>query len=103
MAPRGRDGIDLDGLRAFAAEAEHLVREPSIPAVARADFLYDLACFVTLDGRPDEARPLLLEAFRDRPELVPHAMTDPDLAALSGEQAEIAGLAGAEGFEPSIS
>jgi hypothetical protein len=86
-------GIDLSGLRAFASEAESLARDPGIPATARADLLYDVACFVVLDGRSDEARPLLVEAFRDNPELVPHAATDPDLTPLSSQLPELARLA----------
>jgi hypothetical protein len=83
-------GIDMDRIRAFAAEYERLVRVESLPAADRAEGLYDLACHDALTGGLDAARTLLREVFVLRPDLVDYARTDPDLAALSGELTDLA-------------
>ena len=83
-------GIDEARIRAFARETERLVRVESIPGVDRAVGLYDLACHYALTDGLDEARSLLREAFRLRPDLVEYAPTDADLTALHGELGSLA-------------
>jgi hypothetical protein len=53
-------------------------------------FLYNQACFHELGGRLDEARALLPEAFRARPDLTEWAQQDSDLEALRGGLAALA-------------
>ncbi len=85
-------GVPLDEARllAFVAEARELVSAESLPDRDRALGEYDLACFYALVGRPDDARPLLRAAFGHRPDLVALSATDPDLASLRGELADLA-------------
>jgi hypothetical protein len=85
-----RTGIDEARIRAFAQEAERLVRVESIPDVDRAVGLYDIACHFALNDGLDEARDLLREAFRLRPDLIEYAPTDADLTALHGELESLA-------------
>jgi hypothetical protein len=93
-------GIDQVRLRAFADEAETLSRAESFTLQTRSESLYDLACFHVLDGRTEVAKPLLVEAFRGRPDLVDYASTDPDLDALASELPKLARMAEEEGLEP---
>jgi hypothetical protein len=93
-------GIDQARLRAFADEAETLARAESFSLHTRSESLYDLACFHVLDGRTEVAKPLLVEAFRGRPDLVDYASTDPDLDALASELPKLARMAEEEGLEP---
>lgn len=83
-------GIDEERIRAFADEAERLVRAESIPAGDRGVGLYDIACHFALTGGLGQARGLLREVFRLRPDLVDYAPTDSDLTALHGELGELA-------------
>lgn len=83
-------GIDEERIRAFAEEAEALVRAESIPGADRAVGLYDLACHFALTDRLDQARDLLRESFRLRPDLIEFAPTDSDLTALHGELESLA-------------
>jgi hypothetical protein len=85
-----RTGIDEARMHAFADEAEALARAKSIPEADRAVGLYDIACFNALSDRTASARPLLVEAFRLRPDLVEYAPTDPDLTALFGDMPGLA-------------
>jgi hypothetical protein len=96
-------GIDQVRLRAFADEAEKLARADGFSLGIRSESLYDLACFHVLDGRPGVAKPLLVEAFRGRPDLVDYAPTDPDLTTLADELPELAMMARAEEFAPPAS
>ncbi len=83
-------GVDEVRIRAFAEEAEGLVRAESIPSTDRGVGLYDIACHFALTNRLDQARDLLRESFRLRPDLVEFAATDSDLAALRGELKSLA-------------
>ena len=83
-------GIDEARIRAFADEAERLIRVESIPGADRAVGLYDLACHYALNDGLDQARSLLKEAFRLRPDLIEYAPTDSDLTALHGELESLA-------------
>lgn len=82
--------LDEERLLAFAAEARQLVAAESLPERDRAIGEYDLACFYALVGMPDEARPLLRAAFRHRPDLVEFSSTDPDLASMRDQLADLA-------------
>lgn len=82
--------LDEERLLAFAAEARELVSAESLPDRDRALGEYNLACFYALVGRPDDARPLLRAAFGRRKDLVALSATDPDLASLSDELADLA-------------
>lgn len=80
-------GVPVDARRvdAFADETVPLVSASSLPASDRAIGAYDLACFLALTGRTDDARARLRDAFRLDPDLVDFARTDADLASLHGE------------------
>ena len=47
--------------------------------------IYNLACTASLTGRPDDARRLIADALRRRPDLRDWALEDPDLIAIRGE------------------
>ena len=85
-------GVPLDAARvqAFADEALPMVRAASLPDSDRAIGTYDLACFYALAGRPDDARPLLRDAFRLSPDLVDYGRTDEDLVSLADELDDLA-------------
>ena len=78
-------GIDERRVMAFAEDIERLVRRASLPDRDRGTAIYNTACFQSMAGRDDRARPLLREAFALRPELLEWARQDSDLATLSGE------------------
>ena len=80
-------GVALDAARVhgFADETMSMVRAPSLPDRDKAIGAYDLACFYALAGRPDDARPLLRDAFRLSPDLVAFSKTDVDLVSLVDE------------------
>jgi hypothetical protein len=80
-----------DRVLALAHEVEGIVRASAFPDGDKGAFLYNQACFHALGGRLDEARALLPEAFRARPDLVDWAQQDTDLEALRGELAALAG------------
>jgi hypothetical protein len=80
-------GIGLDAARVmqFSEEIERLVRRASIPDRDRGTAIYNAACFQSMAGHDDRARPLLREAFGLRPELLEWARQDSDLATLHEE------------------
>ncbi len=78
-------GLDEGRVMAFAEEIEQLVRRASLPDRDRGTAIYNTACFQSLAGRDDRARPLLREAFALRPELLDWARQDSDLETLGGE------------------
>jgi hypothetical protein len=86
-------GVPLDPARVdrFASEALDLVRSSALPERAQAVAFYDLACFHALRGSVEVAKDLLRDAFRMDPELVEFSRTDPDLASIRSELAELAG------------
>jgi hypothetical protein len=84
-----RHGTEPHVLALGAALAE-VARDGSLPDRDAGVLLYNLACRHALEGRLDEARSLLPDAFRLRPDLVEYAPTDDDLVALRGGLAELA-------------
>ncbi|MHB8589214.1 MAG: TPR end-of-group domain-containing protein [Candidatus Dormibacteraceae bacterium] len=60
---------------------------------ARAYASYNLACFYGRVGRAGGALPLLRESFKDVPELVDLARTDPDLDPIRSDR-EVAAVLG---------
>ena len=53
---------------ALAREVEGIIRGSAFPDGDKGVFLYNQACFHALGGRLEEARALLPEAFRVRPD-----------------------------------
>ncbi len=82
------DRNDLDGAtQVFEAHAREIMQS-SLPPVARAYTLYNLACFhAVLTGNKARALELLAEALRLRPSLTEWSKQDPDFAALRDEPA----------------
>jgi len=78
-------GIDEQRVITFAEDIERLVRRSSLPDRDRGTAIYNAACFQSMAGRDDRARPLLREAFALRPELLEWARQDGDLVSLHGE------------------
>ena len=70
---------------ALAHEVEGIIRASGFPDSDKGVFLYNQACFHALAGRLDEARALLPEAFKSRPDLAEWAQKDTDLDALRDE------------------
>jgi hypothetical protein len=70
---------------ALAREIEDIIRGSAFPDTDKGVFLYNQACFHALGGRLDEARALLPDAFRVRPDLAQWAQQDSDLEALRAE------------------
>jgi len=77
-------------LTAYVAEIETILRGNHLPPRDSGTILYNIACHRALTGELDDARRLLRTAFARRPDLAGHAANDPDLAALSGELADLA-------------
>jgi quercetin dioxygenase-like cupin family protein len=65
-------------------EAEAIVRAGLAEHPGHPTMQYQLACYVALDGRPDEALALLQAALDGDPSLARYARTDADLASLRG-------------------
>jgi hypothetical protein len=84
-------GVDADRIAAFARQLGELTSAGGLPDDATGTGLYNIACYHALAGRLDEARPLLRDAFRLRPDLAEFARQDTDLTALRSELAELAG------------
>ena len=80
-------------LAAYSTEIEAILRGNHLPPRDSGTILYNIACHAALSGELDDARRLLRTAFARRTDLAEFAMTDPDLAALSGELADLAALA----------
>jgi hypothetical protein len=78
-------GIDEQRVMTFAEDIERLVRRASLPDRDRGTAIYNTACFQSMAGRDDRARPLLREAFALRPELLEWARQDSDLTSLHAE------------------
>jgi hypothetical protein len=81
--------LDRDRVAAFAEMAHDLVTAPVLPDLARAIGVYDLACFHALSGSNGPARVLLREAFTLDPEMIEFSQTDPDLAGIREDLADI--------------
>jgi len=75
---------------ALARQVEGIIRASDFPDGDKGAFLYNQACFHALGGRLDEARALLPEAFRLRPDLAEWAQQDSDLDALRSELGALA-------------
>lgn len=78
-------GLDEQRVMEFAEDIERLVRGASLPDRDRGTAIYNAACFQSMAGRDDRARPLLREAFALRPELLEWARQDSDVASLHEE------------------
>jgi hypothetical protein len=78
-------GLDADRVLRFGDEIERLVRDSGLPARDQATAIYNTACFMAVNGHPDQARPRLREAFALRPELLDWARQDSDLVTLRDE------------------
>jgi len=76
---------------AFADAVEHVLARSHLPPRDSGVMLYNLACHRALSGDLHDARRLLRRAFTARrADLVDFAQTDPDLAALRDELADLA-------------
>ncbi len=78
-------GLDADRVLRFGDQVERMVRDSGLPDRDQATAIYNTACFMAVNGHPDEARPRLRDAFSLRPELVEWAKQDGDLVALRDE------------------
>jgi hypothetical protein len=78
-------GIDAQRVLRFGEDIEQLVRASALPDRDRAAAIYNTACFMAVNGHPDDARPRLRDAFALRPDLVEWAKQDSDLVTLHGE------------------
>ncbi|MEP6808184.1 MAG: DinB family protein [Chloroflexota bacterium] len=86
----GDVGFDAIAVEAFLDAEAQLLDTTALSDADRGTGVYNLACAHALAGRLDQARPLLRDAFRLRPDLAEFAKEDPDLVAL---REELAGLA----------
>jgi hypothetical protein len=75
---------------AFAVEIEAILVENRLRDRDSGTMLYNIACHRALTGELGEARRLLRDAFRRRPDLVEWAEQDPDVAALRAELSSLA-------------
>jgi hypothetical protein len=75
---------------AYTAEIEQILSGNHLPPRDSGTILYNIACHRALTGELDVARRLLRTAFARRTDLAEFAATDPDLAALSAELADLA-------------
>jgi hypothetical protein len=75
----------------FVDGQERILRTATLPDRDRGTGYYNLACAHAVAGRFDRARPLLRDAFTMRTDLIEVATEDPDLVALRGELASLAG------------
>jgi hypothetical protein len=78
-------GVDAGRVLRFGEEVERMVRASALPDRDQAAAVYNTACFMAVNGHPDEARPRLRDAFALRPDLVEWAKQDDDLVALRDE------------------
>lgn len=81
----------VERFNAFAAEIEAILLENRVADRDSGAMLYNIACHRALTGELGEARRLLRDAFRRRPDLVEWAEQDPDVAALHSELGALAG------------
>ena len=86
-------GLDSARVAAFVEELGKAVTRGTLPDRDAGTALYNIACYHSLAGRLDEARPLLRDAFRLRPDLAEFALEDTDLTAASRRD-RLAGCAG---------
>lgn len=91
LPPLARAHGKEERVLALAREVEGLIRASAFPDSDKGVFFYNQACYHALGERLDEARALLPEAFRGRPDLAEWARQDPDLEALRSELAALAG------------
>lgn len=70
---------------AFEARIEAILGRGRISDRDAGVMTYNLACTAALDGRLDDARRLITDALRRRPDLRDWALEDPDLIAIRGE------------------
>lgn len=77
--------------RAFTDRIEAILLQGRLPDRDAGVMLYNVACFDALGGRLDDARRLLRDAFKRRPELVEWAREDDDVAVLRSELDTLAG------------
>jgi hypothetical protein len=83
-------GVDPARVAGFVDELAHEVGRGYLPETDAGAAAYNFACYHALRGRLDQARPLLRDAFRKRPDLAEFALEDSDLTALHGELSELA-------------
>lgn len=86
-------GADESRIAAYLAETSQLVERGQLPDRDAANASYNVACFLALAGRLDDARPLLRHAFQLNPELIAWAKDDGDLTELREELDELAATA----------
>ncbi len=77
--------------RAFTDRIEAILLRGRLPDRDAAVMLYNVACFEALGGRLDDARRLLRDVFKRRPDLLEWAREDGDIAALRPELETLAG------------
>jgi len=84
--PDARPHVD-----ALEAQVEAILGRGRIADRDAGVMIYNLACTASLAGRLDDARRMIADALRRRPDLRDWALEDPDLIAIRGE---IPGLVG---------
>lgn len=77
--------------RAFEARLEAILGRGRISDRDVGVMLYNIGCNAALAGRLDDARRLVGDGLRRRPDLLGWALEDPDLASIRGELPTLAG------------
>ncbi len=76
---------------AFEARIEAILGRGRIADRDAGVMIYNLACTASLNGRLDDARRLIADALRRRPDLRDWALEDPDLTAIRGDISALLG------------
>lgn len=76
------DRHDHDHAQAMYESWTNRVVEAEVPETLKGYMLYNLACFYSVHGLLEQARPILQQAFVAYPATREYALIDPDLAAL---------------------
>jgi hypothetical protein len=84
-------GVDESRVAEFVDTVARQVASGGLPDRDAGAAVYNVACFHALAGRLDQARPLLRDAFRLRPDLLDWARQDSDLEGMRDELDSLAG------------
>jgi hypothetical protein len=87
LAQPFRERGDLDGAAQIHELFTRAITQSSLPPVAHAFGIYNLACFYALTGSNAKALDLLGESLRLNPRLTEWSKQDPDFAALRDDPA----------------
>jgi hypothetical protein len=85
LAATARAHGGTERVNSYARELRRMAARGDLPATVAGALIYNVACFYALGGQLEDARQLLPEAFRLRPDLREWAIQDSDLTALGGQ------------------